>query len=325
MSKKPRALGRRGVRTDVNGQKRVSALHRNRLRTTRTLAALAAGVLVLAGNHVGAALADTAKPQRVVSVNLCVDQILLDLLPRERIAGLSFLAADPTMSLLAKEAKGLPVVRGSAEEILALDPDLVLAGEYTTAATVDLLRRLGRRVEIVPMATSFAQIRDVVGLMGRLTGETERSDAMVRQFDGRLDEVRRRAVVRSDGPRPRAVAMQVNSLASGEGSLVDEVLRDAGFDNMARNVRLGPAGRMPLEALIADPPDVIVRANAASDFRTVLADNLRHPAFQALEATRPSVHIPMNEWLCGTPRIVQAVERLAVAREELHARAEAPR
>ena len=300
-------------------------MHRNRLRTTRTLAVLAAGVLALAGLHVGTAQADAAKPQRIVSVNLCVDQILLDLVPRERIAGLSFLAADPTMSMLAVEAEDFPAVRGSAEEMLALDPDLVLAGEYTTAATVDLLRRLGQRVEIVPMATSFAQIRDVVRLMGRLTGETERSEAMVREFDARLNDVVRRAVVRSDGPRPRAVAMQVNSLASGEGSLVDEVLRDAGFDNMAGHVRIGPAGRLPLETLIADPPDVIVRANAASDFRTVLADNLRHPAFQALEATRPSVHIPMNEWLCGTPRIVQAVERLAVAREELHARAEARR
>jgi iron complex transport system substrate-binding protein len=119
--------------------------------------------------------------------------------------------------------------------------------------------------------------------------------------------------------------MQVNSLASGEGSLINEVLGEAGFDNVARHTKLGPAGRLPLETLISDPPDVIVRANDASDFRTVLGDNLRHPAFRALEATRPSIHIPMNEWLCGTPRLVQAVERLAVAREALHFRAEAPR
>jgi iron complex transport system substrate-binding protein len=119
--------------------------------------------------------------------------------------------------------------------------------------------------------------------------------------------------------------MQVNSLASGAGSLVDEVLREAGFDNQAATAKLGPAGRMPLEMLIADPPEVIVRANAAQDFRTVLGDNLRHPAFKALESSRPSVHMPMNEWLCGTPRIVQAVERLATAREELHQRAEGPR
>lgn len=303
----------------------MSALRHSRLATTRILAAFAAGVVLSAGFHVRTAQADVGKPKRIVSVNLCIDQILLDLVPRERIAGVSFLAVDPSMSLLSDEAIGLPAVRGSTEEILALQPDLVLAGEYTTAATVDLLRRLQQRVEIVPMATSFEQIRDVVRLLGKLTGEEQRADALVKDFDIRLAQVKARAVVRSEGPRPRAVAMQINSLASGEGSLVNEVLGQAGFDNLARNVRLGPAGQLPLEALIADPPDVIVRANAASDFRTVLGDNLRHPAFRALEATRPSVHIPMNEWLCGTPHIVQAVERLAIAREQLHTRAEALR
>lgn len=287
-----------------------------------TLAAVAAGALAVSAAHSSTVRAESTSPQRIVSLNLCVDQILLDLVPRERIAGLSFLAADPSMSLLSREAEGLPAVQGSAEEILALDPDLILAGEYTTAATVDLLRRLGRRVEIVPMATTFDDIRDVVRRMSGWTGDEPRGEALVRDFDSRLNDIRTRAVVRSEGPRPTVVAMQVNSLASGEGSLVDEVLAEAGFDNAARHADLGPGGRLPLETLIADPPDVIVTANAATDFRTVLADNLRHPAFRALEATRPSVHIPMSEWLCGTPRIVQAVERLAGAREQLHGRAE---
>ncbi len=297
---------------------------RTRRTIRRTLAACAAGVSLLL-TVAPPALADPPAPRRIVSLNLCVDQILLDLVPRARIAGVSFLAADPSMSLLAREAEGLPAVRGSAEEILALEPDLILAGEYSTAATVELLRRLGHRVEVVPMATSFHQIRDVVRLMGTLTGETQRATTLIAEFDARLAEVKARAVVRSDAPRPRAVAMQVNSLASGDGSLVDEVLAEAGFDNVAKTAKIGPAGRMPLESLIADPPEVIVRANAATDFRTVLGDNLRHPAFRALEASRPSVHIPMNEWLCGTPRIVGAVERLAVAREQLHHRAEAAR
>lgn len=292
--------------------------------TARSLASIAAGLLASIG-ALAVTQAHAEQPNRIVSLNLCVDQILLDLVPRERIAGVSFLASDPTMSMMAREAQGLPAVRGSAEEILALDPDLVLAGEYTTAATVDLLRRLGRRVEIVPMATNFDGIRKVVTHIGDLTGEQSRATALIKAFDERLAEVKARAVVRSATPPPRAVAMQVNSLASGEGSLVDEVLRQAGFENAARGRKLGPAGRLPLETLIADPPDVIVRANSVADFRTVLADNLRHPAFRALDASRPSVNIPMNEWLCGTPRIIDAVERLAVAREELHHRAEAGR
>ena len=288
-------------------------------RMTRTLAAMAAGALAFAAPALAGETPQ--KPQRIVSLNLCVDQILLDLVPRERLQGLSFLAADPSMSLLHREAKGIAAIRGEAEEVLSLEPDLVLAGEYTTGATVDLLRRLGRRVEVVPMASSFAAIRDVVRKVAKLTGEETSGERMIAEFDRRLDASR---AIDGPAPRPRAVAFQVNSLASGPGSLVDEVLLTAGFENVARKARLGPGGRMPLESLISDPPDVIVRANSARDFRTVLGDNLRHPAFKALEQERPSIHMPMNEWLCGTTHIVKAVARLAAARDALRVSAKAP-
>ena len=57
--------------------------------------------------------------QRIVSLNLCADQILVDLVPRERIAAVSHLAADPWSSAVAEKARGIPWTRGKAEEVLA--------------------------------------------------------------------------------------------------------------------------------------------------------------------------------------------------------------
>jgi iron complex transport system substrate-binding protein len=261
--------------------------------------------------------AHASPPQRIVSLNLCIDQMLLDLVPRGRIAALSFLVQDPAMSPRVAEAEGIPTVRGEAEEILALDPDLVLAGTWSTPATVSLLERLGRRVVKVPMASSFAEIREAVRIMGETVGEPERAATMIEDFDRRLAK----ATGQASSARPTAVAMQVNSLASGPGSLVDEVLTAGGFDNIARVAesegKLGPGGRLPLETLLLAPPDVIVLANSPADFRTVLGDNLRHPALTRLAAGRPSVHLPMRTWLCGTPAIVEAVEKLAALRAAL--------
>lgn len=277
----------------------------------RTLVAFAAGVFALVSVQTAVA-ADSAPvvppPQRIVSLNLCIDQILIDLVARERIAGLSFLAHDPSMSMVHRQASGIPGVQANAEQVLALNPDLVLASEWSATATVDLLRRLGRRVEIVPMASTFAEIRSLVRHLANLTGSERHGEHLVREFDQRLANVRSRL---PSAPRPRAVAMQVNSLAAGPGSLVDEVFHAAGFDNLAASLPRGRTGRLPLESLIAHPPDVIVLANSPDDFRTVLADNLRHPAFRALQSNRPVLHVPMREWLCGTPSIANAVERLA--------------
>jgi iron complex transport system substrate-binding protein len=281
---------------------------------------LAGAALLAAGAVALPATASAVPPQRIVSLNLCTDQLLLELVPRGRIAGVSFLAADPAMSSLADKARGLPLVQGSAEEVLALDPDLVLAGEYSTPATVSLLERLGRRVVRIAMASSFAEIREGVRRMADAVGEADKGRALVAELDRRLAA----SAALADARRPTVIAMQVNSLAAAPGSLLDEVFAAAGLHNMAREMGLGPGGRLPLETLLLHPPDLLVLANAPADFRTVLGDNLRHPAFEHVARTRPSLHLPMADWLCGTPGIAGAVERLAGARRRLTGGGQSP-
>ncbi len=266
-------------------------------------------MLLLAAATPAARAQETAAagiPRRIVSLNLCTDQLLVDLVARERIAAVSFLATDRSLSAAASSLRGLTQVRGTAEEVLALDPDLVIAGEYTTGPTVDLLKRLGVNVLVVPLASDFDGMKASLRALAKATGTAERAEAMIADFDERI------AGARSLVPaRPTAVAYQVNSLASGAGTLLDSALDAAGFRNIARAAKLGPAGRLPLEELVAAPPDLIVLANAPDEFKTVLADNLRHPAFRALLDKRPHVHLPMPMWMCATPRIADAVELLA--------------
>ncbi len=246
------------------------------------------------------------KPQRIVSLNMCTDQLLVDLVAPERIAGVSFLATDKTMSGEAARLGRFRRVRGTAEEVLALNPDLVIAGEYTTGATVDLMRRLERRVLVVPLASDFDGMRATLRQLAQAVGETERGEDVIRQFDERLRAAR--SLVPS---QPTAIAYQVGSYVSGADSLLDAALRAAGYRNLAREARLGAGGRMPLEDLVASPPDLLILANAADDFKTVLADNLRHPALIDVMRRRPSVHLPMPYWMCATPKIAEAVEILA--------------
>lgn len=273
------------------------------MRGVLKFAATLAGV-ALAATAPGAAAADA--PRRIVSLNLCTDQLLAELVPPERIVGISTLGSDPTLSATAAKLARFPKMKGSAEEVLALKPDLVIAGEYTTGASVELLRRLGQKVLVVPLATDFEGLRQTLRLMADAVGEPARGEVIIADFDERLRSAR--SLVPS---RPTAIAYQVNSLVSGPQSLVDAALEAAGYHNLARDLKLGPTGRLPLEQLIATPPDLIVLANAPNDFQTVLADNLRHPAFADLLRRRPNVHLPMPYWMCATPKLAEAVEILA--------------
>jgi iron complex transport system substrate-binding protein len=277
-------------------------------RVPAAMAALAA--------MLGAASAVAAKPQRIVSLNLCTDQILVELVPRERIAAVTHLAADPTVSAAPEKAAGLRAVRGEAEQVLRLDPDLVIAGTFTTPATVDLLRRLGREVLVAPLPQDFQGVRDVVRLIGKSVGEEARAEAWLGDFDRRLAAVE----ARTGSEKPAAVLYQVNSFAAGAGSMADAALSVAGFRNQAAGYGTLASGQLPLEALVARPPDLLVLGSNPEDYPTAVADNLRHPALKRLLAERPSLALPWALWLCGTPHIIGAVERLAEARVSVLAR-----
>src|SRR5262245_6215272 len=93
----------------------------------RSLASL--GLMAAAALCPAAGQADDA-PRRIVSLDLCTDQLMLELAPREHIAAVTHLAADPTVSAIPDKARGLAITHGGAEDVLRLDPDLVLAGPY---------------------------------------------------------------------------------------------------------------------------------------------------------------------------------------------------
>jgi iron complex transport system substrate-binding protein len=249
-------------------------------------------------------------PKRVVSINVCADQLVQMLAPAESVQALSFLAGDPQISVLAAQSGKYRLIRGQAEEVLQLDADLVIAGVYSTPATVALLRRLDERIEILPMTSDLDGIRANVRLVARWLGREKEGERIVADFDARLADAR--AVPGTK--RPTAVVYYVNSLAAGSGTLADAVLKAAGFDNLAALEGVESEGYLPLERLIANPPDLVVLGNGFEHYRTITADNLRHPALHRLFGRVPHVVLPQALLMCDTPLVAEAVERLATAR-----------
>jgi iron complex transport system substrate-binding protein len=260
--------------------------------------------------------ADASKPQRIVSLDLCADQILVDLVGRERIAAVTHLATDRAVSAAPTRAQGIPITHGAAEDVLRYDPDLVLAGQFGVSATVDLLRRLKRNVVIVPQASDLDGVRIAVRTVAAAVGEPGKGEAMAAAFDQRIMRLSSAAGT----SRPAAIIYQVGGSVSGPGSLAEAALVAAGFRNKAAEYRLTRNGQVPLEVLVAQPPDLLVLASAADEYRTAVADNLRHPVLRWLREQHASLELPWQLWLCGTPHLADAVERLAQARRELEVR-----
>ncbi len=283
------------------------------LRLPRRLSRPALAVSVLAACiplSLSAAQPASEKPKRIVSLNLCTDQLLMMLVDPDRIAAVSHLSRNEDTSVMAQQARELPLAYGFAEEILTLKSDLVLAGTFTTRPTVALLKRLGHNVLVVPPAYSLDDIRKNVRLIAAAVGEEEKGAALIDAFDERLKRLARPP---SD-PKVTTVTYYANNYTSGSNTLADDVIRAAGFDNLTADTGTRGTGRLSLEALIAQKPDLVVLGRTRAQYNTVTADNLRHPALKVFLEAVPHLSIPDRLWICGTPHTLDAIERLSEAR-----------
>lgn len=266
-----------------------------------------AALLLLGGVHALAAHAGDA-PSRVVSMNLCTDQLAMLVAAPGQLLSVSYLAVDPMASAMVPEAGALRINHGLAEEIAFLRPDLVLAGSYTTRVTVDMLTRLGYRVEIFEPENSLDDIRANLRQMGRVLGREGRAEDLIARMDDALAEM-----APSPSARPPETAIYYASgFTSGQGSLGDAIVEAAGLKNIAPRLGLGAGGVLPLEALILAGPDMVVRGQSFQGHSRG-EDMLRHRALQAmLEPPRRKAET-RPEWSCGTPLTVNAIRALRQA------------
>lgn len=253
-----------------------------------------------------------AAPERVVSINLCTDQLAMLLAAPEQLVSVSKMAREPESSAMAEEAGAWPINSGRAEEVFLLHPDLVLAGSYSTRATVDLLRRLGVRVVEFAPETSFEDARKNIRKMGQVLDRETEADAIVARFDAAL------AALHTPGGTPlRAALYAANGYSAGAGTLAAEILAAAGMVNIAPDVGLTAAGTLPLERLVLAAPGVVIRA--ARYHGTSRAEEvLDHPAFRALPTDPAAVTGP--DWVCGTPNLLRAVTAMAAVRAVIEAK-----
>ncbi|CAN0471687.1 unnamed protein product, partial [Discosporangium mesarthrocarpum] len=210
-------------------------------------------------------------------------------------------------------AVGLPKNHGLSEEILQLEPDLILAGEYTTRPTVFLLRKLGYRVIVLPIATSLNDIRANIKTVAEAVGASERGRALVAEFDNKLPSA---DMPGNEADAPMAALYWANGFTSGEGTLASSVVRAAGFRNLGSELGIKGTGQVSLETLITSMPDLLI-LDEQRDKPARATENLHHPALQKMFDDHLRLSIPSNLWVCGTPVIADAIAELHAIKSKI--------
>jgi iron complex transport system substrate-binding protein len=252
-----------------------------------------------------------AKPQRVVSLNQCADELVLRLADRDAIASITWLSQDPREADMAAAAAGLSVNDGLAEQALAYRPDLILVGAFTDPATVALLRQVGAPVVALDVPETFDAVRRQFRDVAAALEEPARGEALVADLDRRLAAAE--APVDASRPPLRAIVLRPGGFTVGPGSLVDEIMRRAGMINLAARLDVGAYPQLPLEKLVMLDADVAVVDDEGFAAPALAEAALAHPAVAALARRMRFVSLPSRLWTCPGPALADAVRVLAEA------------
>lgn len=249
-----------------------------------------------------------AAPQRIASLNLCTDLLLLELVPPERIVSLTYWAADPVLSRLADRVGDIPLNHSLAEEIVPRRPDLVLAGQFSDVQVIGLLRKLGYRVEVMQVPLTLEGMREHLLAFGQMVGEQARAEALANRIDARLAAVADRA---SGEARPLAAVYGPQGVSAGRDTLMNDLLQLAGYRNLAAERGIDSYGTLSLEALVMADPDVLVIDDLSLNRDSVAHQALRHPALESQFPPGRVISLPPNLTACVGPGVADAAEQLS--------------
>lgn len=246
--------------------------------------------------------ADGQPPARIVSLDYCADQFVLGLADRDRILAVSP-DAGKSFSYMREAAAGLRVVRPRSEDVLPLDPDLVVRS-YGGGPNIGVfLARAGVEVAEIRPAENLDGVRRVLREMAETLGAPERGAALVAEMESREAALRRR-------PGTETVLYLTSSgTTTGPGTLVHEMLRAAGLRNFQREPGWRP---LPLERLAYERPDrVAVASFSAGPIQLEAWSAMRHPLVREQLRELPVTLLPGAWVACGGWFLLDAIEALA--------------
>lgn len=231
---------------------------------------------------------------RLASLNLCSDEYALLLARPGEVVGVSRLVKDPAESALAPAARGINGNRGRIEDVVPLRPSVVLTMGGGGRSSAAIARALGMRVLDLPQPASVADVgANLVRVAGAL-GDLRRATPWLKRI----------ATLEAGAPKARdAIYLGHGGLSQSPESLGAKWMALAGLRQ-----RPLAGGRASLEAMVTNPPNILLASNYRSGQLSQGQRWLDHPLIARLASRRLATD--GRAWTCGGPMMIGEIERL---------------
>ena len=239
----------------------------------------------------------------VVSLNPCADAILAEIAAPGQLLAISRYSQDPAAtSMSLGKAMRYPSTGGTAEEVLALAPDMVVADDFLPPATRRALEQAGIEIVSAGIVRDEAEAVVQVAALMAATGNADSPSTLT------SDIMLAWATQRWEGEPVTVLLLQQGDIVPGEETLANAMLERTGFHSLSVVRGLGQGAYIPLEQVLADPPEVVITAGGGR--------MLDHPLLREGSGVQ-HFELEPNLLFCGGPTIPRALERLMEIRRSV--------
>lgn len=200
-----------------------------------------------------------SEPQRIISLTLGSDEMLLGLIGSNRLIALTKYSDDAGISNVSKEAAEIPVrvESNQIEGIIALKPDLVVVDSWMDVNTVKQLRDAGIPVYTFNTPSNIEAQKAVVLELAYVVGADEKGKEIVAWMDSKLNEINDK--LKKLKPEQKLSVMDYGEMgSSGKGTNFDDIVTRAGLVNVLARAGMEGWPTVSKEKIIEFNPDIII-------------------------------------------------------------------
>ena len=249
--------------------------------------------------------AEAAAP-RIVSMNICTDQLLLAIADPAQIMGLSRFSRD-ARQWAGDKARQFPMLSGGAEDILVLKPDVIAASDFDKRSTREILKANSQNLVEFPIPRTLADVREQIRQMGDLAGHPERATAEIARLDAAIAGAKQAAA----GKHLRMLPLSRRGWVPGRDSFVGAILTEAGLVSAAGELGISFGGFVSMEEIIRLKPDFLVVSDSGERAEDDGRAFLLHPALERFYPRSKRIVIPERMTECGGVLLADALNALS--------------
>jgi len=201
----------------------------------------------------------TKKYNHIVSLTLSGDEMLLGLIPENRIAGLSGkINEDKEISNIVDKAKKFPKVEGNEEVLISLEPDLIIVADWLTKRIDDIGAMTGAKVYIYKTPSSYEEQKKLIRDLANLVEEKENGEKIIKNMDNRLKALQNKIAKNYKGAKPRILLYTSFGTTSGKNTTFNDMVKLINGTNVVAEAGIDRFKDISKEKVIELNPDIII-------------------------------------------------------------------